>query len=64
MKVKEQEQCGQTFDDSVCTLRKQHGGKHIDGRGTDSRWMSWSNEGKIRELAERERRAEIEKEPF
>jgi len=55
------EKCGDTFDDSICTHKKNHGGKHVDGRGTGSRWMSWTNAGKQRELAEREaRRKECE----
>lgn len=59
------ETCGDQFDDSVCTRKKNHGGKHVDGRGTDSRWTSWNDAGKARELAEREqRRQQAERETF
>jgi hypothetical protein len=56
------EKCGETFDDAVCKRPKGHFGKHEAGE--ESGWVQWTDAGKARILAERARRAEIEREPF
>jgi hypothetical protein len=61
MKVKVQ--CGDTFNQNVCTKEKGHSGKHSDDRESFG-WMQWTDAGKARVLAEQARRAQIEKEPF
>ena len=50
--AKTKEKCDETFDGSVCTLRKGHGGRHVDGTGGNGP-LSWTREGKQRVLVER-----------
>ena len=52
MKTKAKELCGATFDDAVCTKKKQHFGKHLDERGGHG-WVAWTDAGAARVLAER-----------
>jgi hypothetical protein len=50
--MKTKDKCGETFDGSVCILRKGHGGRHVDGTGGNGP-LSWTDEGRARILAER-----------
>jgi hypothetical protein len=52
--------CGETFDGSVCALRKGHHGRHVDGTGGNGP-LSWTEEGKQRVLAERSKEQEAKK---
>jgi hypothetical protein len=52
------EKCGETFDGSICTLRKGHGGRHVDNSGSGNGPLSWTEQGKERVLAERAASAE------
>jgi hypothetical protein len=54
------EKCGETFDGSICALRKGHGGRHVDGTGGNGP-LSWTDEGVKRILAERSKEQEAKK---
>jgi hypothetical protein len=58
MAKKEEEQCGDQFDTSHCTLKKGHGGnKHRDDSENSEHYM-WTTDGKAQELATRAHREE------
>ena len=59
--MKTKEKCGEEFDGSICARRKGHGGCHVDSVGSKYGPLSWTNEGKLRDLAERSKEQEAKK---